>query len=582
MNAQIEIPALLERSFADAIARIEADQGHPPDRCAQWCSALRKTAEALGKLPEEVPARWIAIRFAVGALHAVALRIEPKTLANRVAHVKAALVWFAGETGVPKRGTSLTQAWATLMDAIGADHDRVRLRNLARYCSAAGIEPAEADASVVDRFWSYRAEHTSLNTGRGKRRELARSWNACSEWVPGWPELVLEEPPLPAKGLALDDLPPGLRSGIEAHLESLTRVRRNHRGKRLKSCRTSTIRTRRAELMAYIGKAMSCGFPLHTLASLSELLRPEIVEAVLDAYWRDCGETPSSYTIQLSWKLLQLARSLDSFPAADLERLEEIRAELEQYRQPGLTEKNRAVIRQVLVDEVWRSVMRVPKTLLAEAAGQKAHAPVHAAVNASLAVAIRILTVAPIRVGNLARIRIGENLVRPDGPRGPYWLVFPDYTVKNRVPLEFELDAQTTELIDRYLAEFRAALFRGSTGAWLFPGDLGNHKDPKTLSDQITGRVVEKTGVRLTGHQFRHAAAAILLKHRPGEYELVRRLLGHRSIATTMTFYAGLETLQATRIFGEIVERELKQELQAQERVRRRNTSAMAFGRRSS
>ena len=95
-----------------------------------------------------------------------------------------------------------------------------------------------------------------------------------------------------------------------------------------------------------------------------------------------------------------------------------MRAELERYRQPGLTDKNRAVVRQVLVDHVWRSVMRVPERLLAEATAQQNAAPVRAAVAAGLAVAIRILIVAPIRVGNLAGIRIGENLIRPAGPRG--------------------------------------------------------------------------------------------------------------------------------------------------------------------
>jgi integrase len=191
-------------------------------------------------------------------------------------------------------------------------------------------------------------------------------------------------------------------------------------------------------------------------------------------------------------------------------------------------------------------------------------------VSASLAVAVRILLVAPIRVGNLASIRIGENLIRPVGPHGPYWIVFPDYDVKNRIPLEFELDGQTSALLDRYLSEFRPSLFRGMHSAWLFPGELGEHKGAKTLSDQITERVVDDTGLRLTAHQFRHAAVAILLKHRPGEYELVRRLLGHRSIKTTINFYAGLETLQATRIFGAIVERELKLNLSAPEPPRMR------------
>ena len=44
-----------------------------------------------------------------------------------------------------------------------------------------------------------------------------------------------------------------------------------------------------------------------------------------------------------------------------------------------------------------------------------------------------------------------------------------------------------------------------------------------------------------------------MLKADPGNYELVRRVLGHRSSTTTRNFYIGLETLEATRQFGEIV-----------------------------
>ena len=44
-----------------------------------------------------------------------------------------------------------------------------------------------------------------------------------------------------------------------------------------------------------------------------------------------------------------------------------------------------------------------------------------------------------------------------------------------------------------------------------------------------------------------------MLKADPGNYELVRRVLGHRSITTTRNFYIGLETLEATRLFGEMV-----------------------------
>jgi hypothetical protein len=47
------------------------------------------------------------------------------------------------------------------------------------------------------------------------------------------------------------------------------------------------------------------------------------------------------------------------------------------------------------------------------------------------------------------------------------------------------------------------------------------------------------------------------LKHRPGEYELVRQLLGHKSVETTKGFYLDLETTASSEIFTEIVYRQL-------------------------
>jgi integrase len=73
------------------------------------------------------------------------------------------------------------------------------------------------------------------------------------------------------------------------------------------------------------------------------------------------------------------------------------------------------------------------------------------------------------------------------------------------------------------------------------------------LGIQITERIQKATGLRITIHQFRHAAAAIYLKHHPGDYETVRRFLGHRSLKTTVNFYCGLETIQASREFSKII-----------------------------
>jgi integrase len=94
---------------------------------------------------------------------------------------------------------------------------------------------------------------------------------------------------------------------------------------------------------------------------------------------------------------------------------------------------------------------------------------------------------------------------------------------------------------------------RGRNEDWLFPGQRGGPKGKISFSGQITNRIYRATGLRMTVHQFRHAAGALILQRRPGEYELVRQLLGHRNVQTTINAYVGLENIQASEIFSKIV-----------------------------
>ena len=68
-----------------------------------------------------------------------------------------------------------------------------------------------------------------------------------------------------------------------------------------------------------------------------------------------------------------------------------------------------------------------------------------------------------------------------------------------------------------------------------------------TLGGQISRFLARELGVRLTPHQFRHLIGFIYLRQHPHGIEVVRALLGHRSIATTLSHYAGLEGAAAAR-----------------------------------
>ena len=84
----------------------------------------------------------------------------------------------------------------------------------------------------------------------------------------------------------------------------------------------------------------------------------------------------------------------------------------------------------------WSSL---PNVLMQQAHSAKDHAPIKAAISAQLAVAVAILTFAPVRLGNLVSIELGQNLIKPGGLDTPYWLVFPHYDVKNRIDSKLQV-----------------------------------------------------------------------------------------------------------------------------------------------
>jgi len=549
---------LLEPSFDDAAAAIEATTDLPILTRSHWLCSLRQIAKMIDRPMECIAARWTSARFPIGRLHHARVGANPKTLANHKSNAKAALLWFASERNVPRRGMPLTREWEQLRSRLPDRRARSVLSHLMRYCSPRGMVPAAVDGTAIDTYMRYRAETTALACDAAARRSIARAWNRCIGVVEGWPANRLVEPASKAmKGPAWEDFPEGLRSDVEAHLNRLTQIRRSAKGKRIRPCKPTTIRRCRAELEAAARMAVRIGIPIASLDSLGALLHPDVAEQIIDAYWKADGEEPRIYTIELGQKFLSIARETGCVDEAALERLDDMRVSLDFHRRDGLTEKNLAVIRQVLSGNVWTEVVNLPRLLMAQARSVREHAPVKAAVMAQMAVGIAILTFAPARLSNLVHIRLDENLIRPGGLGTPYMLVFPRYDVKNRQDLQYPFDAELTALIDEYIHEFRSTLLRGSNELWLFPGESGGCKGAKTFSDQITERIDKATGMRITVHQFRHAAAAIYLKHHPGDYETVRRILGHRNIQTTIKFYCGLETMHANLMFGDIVRKHM-------------------------
>jgi integrase len=543
------------------MAAIRADLTIPESKRRHWSTSLKRVVEGIGMPPESLPARLTALRHHLQRLNPVLMGIEPKSLANHKSNVIAAIKYFLRVSGAPGRGAPLSDLWSSLMRAILVVKHRRLLSGISRFCSTRGIAPKLVDETVVEDYFEFRGETSLLGTGIGRKRELIRAWNACVDTVPGWPKRKLALPDLApvSTGAEWSAFPEDLRNDIEAYLAQLAKPHRSSNGKRRRPCKTSTISTRRNELIAFARKVVKIGIDIDTLVSLPALLAPDVVRPVMEAYAGEGQDGRASrYVIDLAWKLLSIAKQVGVSDEA-IEALKEIQEVLETQRGELMTEKNLTVIRAVLMTDIWTRVIRLPDLMMKEAEQLLKRSTSKAASRAALAIQILLLTRAPVRIGNLLSIGIGHNLTRPGGAKGPYVLMFPDYDVKNRVNLDFPFSKATSALIDRYISVFRRHLGNGHNSDWLFPGKA-KARSPRHASDAIGKRIQKETGMRITAHQFRHAAAALILRKEPGNYEFVRRVLGHLNVQTTIRFYIGLEGFQAGEEYGRMIEERLPED----------------------
>ena len=138
-----------------------------------------------------------------------------------------------------------------------------------------------------------------------------------------------------------------------------------------------------------------------------------------------------------------------------------------------------------------------------------------------------------------------------------YWrghLRFPAAEVKNASDLEFPLMPESVKFLDIYLSDWHPLLITSSPTSFLFPGKGSDlPKGTGALSGQIRDLVHAYTRLDMPAHRFRHAVAKIFLDRNPGQYEVVRQLLGHKDIATTISFYAGAESASAARHYAKTI-----------------------------
>jgi integrase len=119
--------------------------------------------------------------------------------------------------------------------------------------------------------------------------------------------------------------------------------------------------------------------------------------------------------------------------------------------------------------------------------------------------------------------------------------------------MTFPIPPESAELLDFYIKHCLPLLNKhGET--WLFPGAKPcSHKSRDQFSRQFSKTIRRLTGLEMNMHLMRHLGAKLYLDQNPGAYEVMRRVLGHKRMSTTVNNYTGLETDAAIRHFDAVI-----------------------------
>lgn len=528
------------------LTAIAADTLLTPLQRRDLRSSIQRLSRIKGWPPAALPASLVGLRPILKSIDPVAVGLSQKSLQNLSANLSKAVRRYAKTTGIgPARGTPMSPVWQILHRGLPAMSLRNGLSRLAHWCSDRGIAPTDVGADVIARFGEYLEHETSVTDPQRILNQTKLLWNRAGRDVEGWLGQPLPAPPKRiARRRTWEELPEDFRADAERYLTWLG-------GKSLDDdapqhpCKPSTLRTRRDQLRGAISMALDAGIPAEKLQSLADLINPDMAKVILEGYLNLKSGKATSYIIDLAEVLVSISNVWVHLDAEALARLRKFVHRLGPQRN-GMADKNRKILRCFDDDKTLGRLLFLPEKLMAMAE-KRDHRSFHTLAIAQTAVQIAILQFVPLRIGNLAHLRLSQNLERPGGPHSNYIIVLRPDETKNEERMEFPLNSEVTGMIDRYLGAFRLH-HRLSTSPWLFPGDKGA-KTPAAVYRQIVSNVKRHVGIKMTVHAFRHLSAKLYLDNNPGQFEVVRRILGHRSIKTTIGFYAEFDSRRATQLY---------------------------------
>lgn len=466
-------------------------------------------------------------------------------------------------------GVALTLPNLQACEALLPPFRQMAMVDFLRFLDSEGIEPTAVDDATLTAYRTRCSERTLCDDATARACLVASAWNWACKDVPAWPgKPIIPMGRTDRYTLSLDTYPTEFQQDVERYAERL----RGHDLEQIfeeaayddagespdrfqRPLRPATIDGRIWSIRCAAAALVIAGVEQSAITSLRDLVAPiERVKTIIQFFLKRNGKDknlPNPMSGRIGQTLLLLARDHCHLPAADVAKITTWSRRVTMPDPHGLTAKNTARLRTLMQLRARGMLLCLPQELMREAAmpGLK---PTEAARLVMYAVVVEILLVCPMRRKNLAGLRLDQHLYRPDPhqKRLTHLLIGAD-EMKNAKPLQWPLPPESARLIEIFITQHRPHLVNAGNPYLFGTGD--GQRNAQHLGEWLAAAVTRKLGVEFNIHLARHFAAWNFLRENPGQYEVVRQVLGHRSIAVMIAYYVGLEAYSSAQHFDATV-----------------------------
>lgn len=514
-------------------------------------SAINRFAVICGRTPADIPADPAILRGLAKRAPWQLAGLAKKSWANVLSRLRKAMQLAGVEVHRQRRNFKLDAAWQALLAPMcRRDHDE--LHRFAGWCSTLGIAPLDVTPDTFDRFLTYLDEQMIQKNPRERGHVARRAWNRMVAAHPGssYPAIPAPEPP-GERLLRWSDFSSSLRQEVKAYRQRMLLADpfdAQHR-----PIRPVTLENYLGRLQVYLTVLVKSGLLVEQFASMATLVDAQTVKRSLEL--RLAGRELDSRLRQDLSTIMVALLSVAKFVGVDAAHYKELQrfAKIVRHRANGMTAKNKERLAPLASFETQRRLISLPVEI-GRKLGKVAAPTVRDAQQMQMACLLDFLLHVPLRIKNVAELDLEKHIIRPlGGKAGPWRVSIAAESVKNKVAIEAVLSEDLSALLDLYVRKFRPVLTDQKPVTKLFVSQGGGAKGSHALSRQFSGFVRRELGLTINAHLMRHLAALLYLAEHPGCYEDVRRMLGHKSIATTINSYTGTETADAIARYTKLI-----------------------------